>query len=286
MVASASKSGTSAGAAPRPTPRPSKIRSVAHRFASACARDLNDIFVVGVRFDDDEPGMGDSLVVRLRPGRVEAVAAISGIARTIGFCGNDVVVLDDGNALRNVNREVVLDSVTDLYDDGKRLLALRGDDVVDVATRATVARAPGAVSLRGGVVRTTRGVTDLDGNALVSGVVDIACQSGKSLAYVRGRTLTIDGTTLALPWNAHSLARVFNKWFIGSHQGGLAVVDDGKVVPLRPSLRAHQLTLVGPPQKTGLLIVSDLFVALSDDGVDFVSRDLAPFVRLAEKSVS
>ena len=36
----------------------------------------------------------------------------------------------------------------------------------------------------------------------------------------------------------------------------------------------------------GLLIVSDLFIATSDDGLDFVSRDLASYVRLAEKQAA
>ena len=48
---------------------------------------------------------------------------------------------------------------------------------------------------------------------------------------------------------------------------------------LRPSLRAHQLLVADD----GLVIVSDLFVATSTDGLDFFSRDLSAFVRLAAR---
>lgn len=261
-----------------------KIRSVAHRFAGACAHDLSDVFALGVRYDDDDPTSGESLVVRLRPGRIDAIVVVGGPGRAIGFVGHrtpgeSLCVLDDRGALRTTRGDVILDGVADIHDDGQRLLALQGDNIVDVATKATVARIAGAVSLRGGVVRTTRGVCDLDGNVLVGGVVDCAASSDGSLAWVRGRTLTIDGTAMPLASNTHALARMKGRWFVGSHQGGLSVVDAGAVVPLRPSLRAHQLKNVGG----GLLIVSDLFVATSEDGVDFMSRDLAAFVRLADK---
>ena len=50
-------------------------------------------------------------------------------------------------------------------------------------------------------------------------------------------------------------------------------------MPFRPSLRAHTLAVRGGV----LAVASDLFVATSDDGLDFSTRDLTSFVRLAEQ---
>jgi hypothetical protein len=58
----------------------------------------------------------------------------------------------------------------------------------------------------------------------------------------------------------------------------LFYVEDGVVMPKKPSLRAHSLVA----RHGTLVAASDLFIATSDDGLDFLTRDLAPFVRLAE----
>jgi hypothetical protein len=67
--------------------------------------------------------------------------------------------------------------------------------------------------------------------------------------------------------------------FIGSRTGGLLVVGDGAVRALRPSLRARALHV----SCGQLVVVSDLLLGVTDDGADFVSRDLAGYVRLADK---
>lgn len=264
---------------------------MAHRFAGAAARSLDDIVAVGVRFDDDDPSFGESLAVRLRPGRIEPIAPISGPVKTVALLQRDVVVVDHRGVLKKVTGEALLEGVKDLHDDGQRLLALQGDDVVDVASRATVARVKDAVSLKGGLVRAAHGVFDLDGVRVVDGAVDAVSRAvlsggGVDVAVARGKVLTVNNKQLPLPFVVQSLCKAAGRWFASSKQGGLVVVDlsegAGVVRPLRPSLRAHQLTAVGD----GLLVVSDLFVATSDDGVDFVSRDLAPYVRLAEKQAA
>ncbi len=276
-----------AASLPRTSSRTTKIRSVAHRFAGAAARSLDDIVAVGVRFDDDDPSFGESLAVRLRPGRMETVAAISGPVKSVALFHKDVVVVDARGALKKVSGESLLDGVKDVYDDGQRLLALQGDDVVDVASRATIARVKDAVSLKGGLVRGATGVYDLAGKLLVAGAVDAVARAllpggGSDVAVARGKMLTLNNKQLALPFVVQSLCKAAGRWFASSKQGGLVVVDEGVVRPLRPSLRAHQLVAVG----NGLLIVSDLFIATSDDGLDFVSRDLASYVRLAEKQAA
>ena len=270
---------------PKTTTNRSKIRSVAHRYAGAAARSLDDIVAVGVRFDDDDPSFGESLAVRLRPGRVEAIAPVSGPVRAVAYAGRDVVVVDHKGVLKKLSGEVLPEGVRDVHDTadgGGRLVALVGDDVVDVASRATVARVKDAVSVRGGLVRAAHGVFDLHGHKVVEGAVDAVCAAADGLAVARGKTLSLNNRSLPLPFAVQTVCKAAGRWFCGSNQGGLAVVDDNAVRPLRPSLRAHQLTPVGH----GLLVVSDLFVATSDDGLDFVSRDLAPYVRLAEKQAS
>ncbi len=286
--------------------RDTHSRAVAHRFAGACARSLDDVIAIGVRFDDDDAGYGETLVVRLRPGRMEALGSIRGPSQAVALLGGDPVVLDAGGALRNLAGDALLGGVADIHGDVQhasgaaqpRLLALCGDDIVDVENRVTVARVAGALSVRGGVVRTADGVVDLDGNVRVVGAVDAAAvDAAGTLAFARGKTLTVGATSMALPFAAHVLCHVAlpaadrgapgarGRWFVGGRSGGLAVVEEDVVCVLRPSLRAHTLAAVPglPGHAGGLLVVSDLFVATSDDGVDFISRDLASYVRLAEK---
>ena len=71
----------------------------------------------------------------------------------------------------------------------------------------------------------------------------------------------------------------FRDGALGSPSAGLFTLDDDdhRVSLWRPSLRAHQVLRL----HDGIVAVSDLIVATSDDGADIVSRDLTGFMRLA-----
>ena len=256
------------------------LRSVAHRFAGACGRGVSDIHVLGVRYDDDDHKIGDTLVVRMRPGRLEAVTAMSGPARCIACLGKEVVVVDDGGALRTLDGRVLLEGVVDLCDQRTRLLALtEGGAVVDVVTGQELVRVPGARCISGGVVVAAESVTGLDGRRLHEGVVDVATAAAGRLAWSKGRSLVVDGRPFMLSHPAHALCFAFGACFVGSTVSGLSVVDEAGLRGLRPSLRAHGLAHADD----GLIVIADLMLATSDDGADFISRDLAAYVRLAEK---
>ncbi|MDP2341346.1 MAG: hypothetical protein Q8O67_10330 [Deltaproteobacteria bacterium] len=260
------------------------LRSVAHRFAGACARSLADVTVLGVRYDDDDHKVGDTLVVRVRPGRLDPLASIGGPARAIACHPTEdvVVVVDDRGVLRSLDGTSLLTGVLDLCEDrvGHRLLALQEDGaVVDVVTGQQLVQVAGARSIRGGVVIAAEAVVGFDGSRLHEGAVDVATASGARFAWSKGKNLVVDGRSFVLTQPAHALCFAFGECFVGSQVNGLSVVDEAGLRSLRPSLRAHGLNVVDG----GLLVVADLMLATSDDGVDFVSRDLAAYVRLAEK---
>ncbi len=257
------------------------MRSVAHRFGAACAVDVNDIYVAGVRYDDDDPLVGDSLLARLRPGRLEPVARVDGIVRGVVKAQRGLLVLV-GDTLKDSAGAVVKTGVVDVVAAAGAALALCGDDVVDVDSGATVCRAKDAIGLRGGVVRTAHGVVALDGRVVVEGAVDAAAVADAGVVFARGKELTIADARYPMPWPVQAIAAACGKVFVGSKLGGLGVVDEdvGRVVALRPSLRAHQLL----PVSQGLVVVSDLLLATTDDGQDFISRDLTPMVRLVESA--
>jgi hypothetical protein len=279
--------------APR-TGGPAALRSVAHRFAGACARTLADVMVLGVRYDDDDHKVGDTLVVRVRPGKLEPVTSISGPARAIARHGDGVVVVDDRGLLRTLEGDPLREHVLDLCEDREhsssggnraRLLALHEDGaVVDVATGSEIVKVAGARSIRGGCVVAAESVIGFDGLRLHEGVVDVAARAPDPVtagrfAWSKGKNVVVDGRPFLLAHPAHALCFAFGSCFVGSQVNGLSVVDDAGLRSLRPSLRAHALSLVDD----GLLVVADLMLGTSDDGVDFVSRDLAAYVRLAEK---
>jgi len=298
----------SAPVSPDTSRRASGSSVTTHRFAGAVAVGIDDVVVLGVRADDDDPRFGDSLLLRLRPGHVDVVASLPWPARAIS-------ALPDG-------RFLVVDAVDSLYvvDGHTAPVLLRSgvralhDGVIlghdgDVS-RAIVAR--GAVFLlpRGHVDGArVLGSTTTPGTILIGAVdgsvveldeqgqerwraapldasstgapVDAVALVDGVIAIAAGRCLQVGPRRSVLPQPASSVARLGSRWFVGTTSSGLFVVDDDedRVAALRPSLRAHQLVVVDD----GLVVVSDLFVATSMDGVDFFSRDLSAFVRLAAR---
>jgi hypothetical protein len=284
-----------------------RIRALGNRYADACLVD-GDIVAMGVRYDEDDPVVGDSLVVRLRPGRAEALGHCSGIARSLAVVdGVPHVLRSDGQLLRLHNGAATLlrDGVLDLVAHGEQALTLDADGVVALlgATPATaLGRVDGATLLasdgRRVVLATRDGVVTLDGDptdgsttartasALTNGPPVALAVAGDVIAAVVESSLSIAQGTNVRRFNVghplHSVACFAGRVFAGSRTAGLFVLVDGddRVRPLRPSLRARSLRVSGGR----LVVAADLLVAVSDEGDDFVSRDLAAFIRLAEKT--
>ncbi|HEY1100364.1 MAG TPA: hypothetical protein VGF99_15605 [Myxococcota bacterium] len=283
-----------------------------HRYAAVVADGVDDVIALCVRRDDDDHKKGDSLLLRLRPGRADVVATLPFVARAVSRAGHDerrFLVVDAADSLfvvvagvgaptllrsgvRDLKDGVVLGadgSIARVVDDdeGRVVLAPRGSVAGAVVVGTTTT--PGTILLGcadGSVVEIEDVVVDVgtakerwraaatdtssdggpvDAVALVDGVVAIAA----------GRCLQVGPARHVLVQPANALACVGDRWFIGT-SAGLFVVDEGRVMPLRPSLRAHHLVAV----RDGLVVVSDLFVAGSD-GVDFAVRDLSAFIRVA-----
>ena len=115
----------------------------------------------------------------------------------------------------------------------------------------------------------------------------MAAASGRNILYGTRASGNLAQIATA-PFEVHAVAIHAGRVLLSSRAHGLFNVEmqedmsnpKGLVMPLRPSLHAHTLAV-----RNGLLVIaSDLFVATSD-GVDFTTRDLAPFVRQAEQRI-
>jgi hypothetical protein len=280
-----------------PSPRaPARPRAFGNRFADAGLLD-GELIAVGVRFDEDDHDVGESMVVRLRPGRCEPIGRVDGVARALVVVdGTPHVLLGDGRLvhIRDTQAKDVAGGVVDVVAHGVGALALFADGVV-ATVGAPVTQAfgivPGGrrlasdgtrvvVATKDAVVDVARAVTVLEHGGDAVTVVDniVAVVGGNHVVVGDGRSVR----TFPAPHALHSIARFAGRTFVGSRAAGLFLLldDDDRVRPLRPSLRARSLR-VGDGR---LLVTADLFVACSNDGEDFVSRDLAGFIRLAEKS--
>lgn len=280
-------------------------------------------WALGIRFDEEDDAASETFVVKLTAGKTEIVDQIPGRASALAATpAGKVFVLDEKGQVVVAGRRHKLSSPRALtwLDDGvalagaDRIWLFSGDgaDVregpnvkakrlassafglvaaldegglvtferAELATSAaSAAKAKGAPVSLGGVGHLTALAVDDEGR--------IAAASGKSILYgVRGAgNLTQIATA---PFDVHAVALHAGRVLLSSRAHGLFNVElqedmtnpKGLVMPLRPSLRAHTLAV-----RDGLLVVaSDLFVATSD-GIDFTTRDLAPFVRQAEQRV-
>ncbi len=176
--------------------------AVAHRYAGVVGGTMTDLMAVGVRCDDEDPAIGESFILRLRPGRVEVVAAVPFAVKNV-FGTRDAPLLEDHDG--HVWTDVLMTP---------RI----ADDIAAPAPITPPAHAP---------------------------------KNTRCMGKIGARTL------------------------YGTPTGLFAQDGDDDVTIFRPSLRAHHIT----PIDGGLAIVSDLFIAVTDDGIDLLIRDLAAFVR-------
>lgn len=270
--------------------------AVAHRWGGVVGDSITTFLAVGVRCDDEDRTIGDALVVELGPGWIKARAPLPFAVKSVAGSVTAPLFLDEHGGLWSLGENNApvkrIDDVTAIAGP----LALLRDGVVVVVSSAgervvaTSARgiAPGLI-----VGADSLDLTDDDGGVTrslpFSAAGDVAAchRHGHDIAVVIGRTVhLIDAATgdvraCAVPTVAGCVARARDRWVLGSAQGGLFALDDDddRVRPFRPSLRAHQIVRVGD----GLVAVSDLAIATSDDGHEWLGRDLASFVRLVER---
>lgn len=275
-------------------------------------------WALGIRFDEEDEAACETFVVKLTAGKTEIVDQIAGCATAVAATpAGKVFILDEKGQVVVGGRRHKLSSPRALawLDDGvalagaDRLWLFSGDgadvregpavkakrlassafglvaaledgtfalfDRKDIASQGAAAR-PHMLAL-GNVGHIAALAVDDEGR--------VAASSGKSILY--GTRATGHLTHIAsAPFDVHAVALHAGRILLSSRAHGLFHVElqedmtnpKGLVMPLRPSLRAHTLAV-----RNGLLVIaSDLFVATSD-GVDFTTRDLAPFVRQAEQ---
>ncbi len=277
-------------------------------------------WALGIRFDEEDEAASETFVVKLTAGKTEIVDQIAGCASALATTPvGKVFVLDEKGQVIVGGRRHKLSSPRALawLDDGvalagaDRLWLFSGDgasvregpavkakrlasssfglvaalddgtlavfDRNDVAAKGASARAE-AIAL-GNVGNISALAMDDEGR--------VAAASGRNILYGTRASGNLAQIATA-PFEVHAVAIHAGRVLLSSRAHGLFNVEmqedmsnpKGLVMPLRPSLRAHTLAV-----RNGLLVIaSDLFVATSD-GVDFTTRDLAPFVRQAEQRI-
>ncbi|HEY4222709.1 MAG TPA: hypothetical protein VGO62_15240 [Myxococcota bacterium] len=279
-------------------------RTWAHRYGPVCAISPDEQAALGIRYDEDNPAIAETFLLRLSPGRTEAIDQHQGVARAVAASTSGALfVLDDSGTVHVGGRRHKLAVPRTMVDAGALGMALAADDQIWLFAPDGSAVSPGPklrarqlASSRAGLVA----ATDDDGVYLVgeSGVavavpVDlpghvnaVALADGGRIAVAAGHDIYEgDASGLKLvasaPFEIHCLAIHLDRVLLSSRAHGLFCIEDGRVMPLKPSLRAHTLAV-----KDNILVAaSDLFVATADGPGpgDFLTRDLAPFVRVAEQ---
>jgi len=270
--------------------------AVAHRYGGVVGAVGGSLVAVGVRCDDEDHRIGESTLVRLSPGKVEAIARLP---FSVFAAGGDVerpLLLDHEGRLRDKGGSVVIDDVRAII--GHAVLRNPGalHDARDGRHIASGVFAVGqdddgyVAAVDSGLVFFTASFKERGRLALAPlGAVVAVCGGGPFIGLLVERTLVIVDrptghvTRAALPSEGRCIARAPRRFLIGGRAGLCARDDDDdRVRPFRPSLRAHQVTWTGPGDaRSRLVVVADLFIATSEDGEDLATRDLSGYVRIA-----
>lgn len=284
--------------------------SVTHRYAGATGSSINSLHVIGVRCDDEDHAVGDAAVLAMGPGRASLLARLPFTVVAVGHSARAVLGLDThGQLWRIVNDRVdAIDgadgvvqvvgafvrrtdgTVWRVADDGVMHQVAQHVRAMGQADNEGIVgiQVDDADGASGGLVAVCRDRSGAEHARMalppIDGTIDVVAADGGELGIVAGRTLVLgqratgEVRRVRLDEDITCLARLAQRWFLGSKAGLFILDDDDDRVRLwRPSLRAHQVLRVAD----GLVVVTDLFVATSDDGIDIVSRDLSSFVRLA-----
>lgn len=293
-----------------PVTAKARSRAIAHRWGAVCALGPGEQAALGIRYDEEDDGVGESFLVKLSPGKAEIVDQIPGLSPAIAANAHGrVFVLDARGVVHVEGRKHRLSSPRALvpWRDGVALAAADRVWLLGRAAAATDVEEGPALQARRLAASSAALLAATDDGRLVwsdgASEREVEVPSGGQMAALaiddEGRVAASSGRTLLIgdtrrlapvataPFEIHCVAIHHGRTLLSSRAHGLFALDleeKKKVVPLKPSLRAHSLVV----QEGVLLAASDLFVATYDggwgeDGVDFLTRDLAPFVRLADQ---
>ncbi len=282
-------------------PARSRPRSLALRWGPAVPVSLTEQLALGVRYDEEAEHIAETFVVRLGPGKLEVIDQLLGVAPALVACANGMLMVLDGREVVHVDgRKHKLASPRTMvpYRDGAllaaadrlwvfppgggspergprrsvRMLACAGDTVAAVSDNGDLLCGP---------LTDLRPVT-VEGGAPVTA---LALDGAQRITAAAGRTLLAGDASgmcavAQAPFEIHAVARFGERLLFSSRAFGLFHVDDdGRPAPLKPSLRAHTLTV----NAGVLLAASNLFLGVTDDVIDWSIRDLAAFTRAAEQ---
>lgn len=287
--------------APVASPARSRPRSLALRWGPAVPLSLTELRALGVRFDEEAEHIAETFVVQLLPGKLEVIDQLLGEAPAL-------VMGADGKLLVLDGRQVVhVDGRKHKLASPRTMVPYRGGALLAAADRLWVFP-PGGASPERGPRRSARllacagdtvaavadngdllcgPLTDLRPVTVEGGapITALALDAEQRIVAAAGHTLLAgDASGVCVvaqaPFEIHAVARFRERMLFSSRAFGLFCVgDDGRPAPLKPSLRAHTLT-----ENAGVLLAaSDLYLGVTDDVVDWLTRDLAPLTRAAEQ---
>jgi hypothetical protein len=279
-----------------------RARSIAHRWGpiTVVNKDGPELAAIAIRYDEEDRDTAETFLLRMGPGRAEAVDGMLGAALGVACSSSGVLfVLDAKNVVHAAGKRHKLM--------GARAIAVVGDEIVVAGDQklwrfdATGERVQPGPALRARVLSSSNAglLAALDDGtlALVRGelVTPVPVKdAGGAFTAIHidddGRVMAAAGTRVlagdvsgvkpcaTASFEVDAVATFCGRQFVGSRLTGLWVIEDGVVTKLRPSVRAHHIET-----RSGLLVAAaPLCMATSDDGVDFLTRDLAPFVRIAD----
>lgn len=283
----------SAPVGPRTSHIALRAGAVAHRWAGVTGDHLDALCAVGVRCDEEDRSIGEAIVLDLGRGRITTRARLPFAVRAVGGTRQAPLLLDEGGGLWRLDGETprhLLDEVVQVHGTVART---RDGRVVTIDGDATRVLATDARGLGEGVIVTGDGLLLIDDGVpgrrstwTPPSTVTAVHRRGDDVGVCGDRQLFILDTSRARslvrtvpgPQVVDCLGRASDRWLLGCRVGGLLALEDGHdaIVVQRPSLRAHQIVRLGDG---GFAAVSDLQVATSDDGVDWLGRDLSSVVR-------
>lgn len=274
---------------------------MAIRWGPAVPLSLTELRALAVRFDEEAEHIAETFVVHLSPGKLEIIDQLLGVAPALAACaGGRLMVLDGREVVHVDGRKHKLAAPRTLapYAGGALLAA---DDRLwifppdggsptrgprrSVRHLACAGELVAAVTDHGDVLLGP--VADLRPIVVEGGVRVTALaldEQGRITAAAGAQVLQGDASGLRAiakaPFEIHAVARFRDRVLFSSRANGLFRIDDeGRTAPLKPSLRAHTLTV----NAGVLLAASDLYLAVTDDLQDWLTRDLAALSRAAEQ---
>ncbi|OGQ25414.1 MAG: hypothetical protein A2138_26525 [Deltaproteobacteria bacterium RBG_16_71_12] len=262
---------------------------------------LTELRALAVRFDEEAEHIAETFVVQLSPGKLEIVDQLLGAAPALVVAVDGTLMVLDGRDVVHVGgrkHKLAAPRTMAPYAGGALLAAddrlwvfppdggsptrgpRRAVRVLSCAG-ATVAAVSDHGDLLYGPVTDLRPVTVEAGLRITALALDADLQM---VAVAGAKLLAGDARGLRVvaqaPFEINAVARYRDRTLFSSRAFGLFQLDDdGRAAPLKPSLRAHTLTV----NAGVLLAASDLYLGVTDDLIDWLTRDLAALTRAAEQ---